>query len=176
MLSTVREWQTEITARLRAAMIADAAHEARLLLCYLLQTDTGGLLLKSNEPFPVDSDPLLERLLSRRLAGEPLQYLLGRWEFMGLPFKVKPCALIPRADTETLCETALDLIQNKTYETVLDLCCGTGCIGISVAKLAAAVVTLADIDGDWRKTRSLTVFPSRRLSRICLGILMSRLI
>ena len=90
----------------------------------------------------------LEEILSRREEGEPLQYIFGEWSFMGLPFSVRPDVLIPRADTEILCEKALSLIRERSYRTVLDLCCGSGCIGISVRKFTEADVTCADIDED----------------------------
>ena len=87
----------------------------------------------------------LRQAVARRLTGEPLQYILGAWEFMGLPFFVGPEALIPRQDTETLCEAALSWLKNRPGAAVLDLCCGTGCIGVSLGKLAGAKVAFADI-------------------------------
>ncbi len=90
----------------------------------------------------------LDEIISRREAGEPLQYIFGEWDFMGLPFSVIPGVLIPRGDTEILCERAISLIRERSYRTVLDLCCGSGCIGISIRKYADADVTCADIDPD----------------------------
>ncbi len=90
----------------------------------------------------------LRKAVERRLAGEPLQYILGEWEFMGLPFFVGPGALIPRQDTETLCEAALGWLRSRPQAKVLDLCCGTGCIGVSLAKLGGAQVSFADISPD----------------------------
>ena len=90
----------------------------------------------------------LKQAIQRRLSGEPLQYILGEWEFMGLPFRVGSGALIPRQDTETLCETALSWLKNRPGATVLDLCCGTGCIGVSLGKLDGARVAFADISPD----------------------------
>lgn len=87
----------------------------------------------------------LREAVARRLRGEPLQYILGEWEFMGLPFFVGPEALIPRQDTETLCETALVWLKTRPGAAVLDLCCGSGCIGVSLSKLGGAKVALADI-------------------------------
>ena len=87
----------------------------------------------------------LREAIGRRLSGEPLQYILGAWEFMGLPFDVGPEALIPRQDTETLCETALSWLKTRPGAKVLDLCCGTGCIGVSLARLGGVRVTFADI-------------------------------
>ena len=75
-------------------------------------------------------------LCSKRLSGEPLQYLLHEWEFYSLPFKVGPGVLIPRADTEILVDNALDFLKNHLAANVIDLCSGSGCIAISIAKNA----------------------------------------
>ncbi len=82
-----------------------------------------------------------EEMLSRRLNNEPLQYILGEWEFYGLPFKVGTGVLIPRQDTEILVETALPIVKSGNKK-VIDLCAGSGCIGITLAKLGGADVTL----------------------------------
>jgi release factor glutamine methyltransferase len=84
-----------------------------------------------------------EQKLGLRLKNEPLQYILGEWEFYGLPFKVGRGVLIPRQDTETLVETALPLVK-AGHKRVLDLCAGSGCIGITLAKLGGAEVTLVE--------------------------------
>ena len=73
-------------------------------------------------------------LLNRRINGEPLQYILGEWEFMGLPFKVGRGVLIPRPETEILVEFAIDFLKKKNAPVVFDLCSGSGCVAISVAK------------------------------------------
>ena len=70
---------------------------------------------------------------NRRISGEPLQYILGEWEFYGLPFYVGEGVLIPRADTETLVDAALEIIGDKPLR-VADLCSGSGAIAISLAK------------------------------------------
>ena len=90
----------------------------------------------------------LREAVQRRLDGEPLQYILGEWEFMGLPFDVERSVLIPRQDTETLCEAALEWLKTRPGAKVLDLCCGSGCIGVSLAKLSGAQVAFADISPD----------------------------
>lgn len=83
----------------------------------------------------------MEEIVNRRCNGEPLQYLLGGWDFMGLPFTCGNGVLIPRPETELLVEKALEKPAGK----VLDLCCGSGCIGISLAKLGNAEVTCLDL-------------------------------
>ena len=115
--------------------------EARLAVSDMAEIPYNRLNTYKASPFPAALMPRLEELVSRRKSGEPLQYILGKWEFMGLPFYTRPCALIPRQDTETLCEEALAI----GGRTLLDLCCGTGCIGVSLAKLGGFEVTFGDI-------------------------------
>ncbi len=102
-----------------------------------------GFLLDYVDAHP-DTD--LSALLQRRLSGEPLQYVLGEWEFFGLPFSTDHRALIPRPDTEILCETALSFLH--IGDRVLDLCCGSGCIGIALAAHTPIDLTSADISED----------------------------
>lgn len=87
-------------------------------------------------------------MLKRRLSGEPLQYILGEWEFFGLPFLVGPGVLIPRADTEIAVEQALGLLKNKPNARVLDICAGSGCIGIAIAKNTDAIVSFLEKSED----------------------------
>ena len=87
----------------------------------------------------------LEAAVKRRLAHEPLQHILGEWDFMGLTFIVSPDVLIPRQDTETLAEEAERLISERGYKTLLDICTGSGCIGISLQKRTGIRTTLSDI-------------------------------
>lgn len=76
------------------------------------------------------------QLAERRIAGEPLQYLLGSWEFYGLPFAVGPGVLIPRADTECLVDAALQFLKGRPKARVADLCAGSGCVGAAIQKNA----------------------------------------
>lgn len=73
-------------------------------------------------------------LLARRLSGEPLQYIIGEWDFCGESFDVGPGVLIPRADTETLIDAAIKALGDRQDLTIADLCAGTGCIGITLGK------------------------------------------
>ena len=117
------------------ASVSDAPRiEAELLCAFALGKKRVGFEEKRSL-FPGKSTEALDALLQRRLGGEPIQYILGEWEFMGLPFFTEPCALIPRQDTETLVEAALGLIRERGYRTALDICTGTGCIAVSLKKL-----------------------------------------
>ena len=89
----------------------------------------------------------VHEMVDRRLKGEPLAYVLGQWEFYGLTLTVTPDVLIPRNDTEAVCDLAINQTRLlKQNPRVLDLCAGTGCIGLAVAsRIKDARVTLADI-------------------------------
>ena len=88
-----------------------------------------------------------QKRIYARIEGVPLQYILGMQEFMGLPFRVNESVLIPRLDTEVLVENVIETINrmNLISPEVLDLCTGSGAIGISIAsKVSDAVVTMTD--------------------------------
>ena len=100
-----------------------------------------------------EGDPAVEErcreLARRRLEGEPLQYLVGRWEFWGLPFQVGPGVLIPRPETELLVETGLELLRGVENPMAADLCSGSGCIAAALAhSLPACRVTAVELSGD----------------------------
>ena len=76
----------------------------------------------------------LSALAERRAAREPLQYILGEWDFMDFTLKVGPGVLCPRADSEIVCESALALLQGRERPVVYDLCAGTGCLGLGIAR------------------------------------------
>ena len=136
----VRQAEQKITSLLEPI----AGEDARLEAVFLLRA------CGFHSPYQAFSDTdakTLEPLIERRLAGEPLQYVLGEWEFFGLPFFVDETVLIPRPDTEVLVETALKLLSEERKD-VLDLCCGSGCIGIALAACGGARVTAADISAD----------------------------
>lgn len=134
-----------LTKALRPIANTEAALEARLILAHILSIPAGMLPLRSGEAMSAAQEEQLSEILSRRLKHEPLQYIVGEWDFMGLPFYVRQGALIPRPDTEILAENAIALARERHYSTALDMCCGTGCIGISLAKLGGLQVTASDI-------------------------------
>lgn len=85
-------------------------------------------------------------MLIQRLRGKPVAYIIGEWDFYGHTFLVTPDVLIPRSDTEVLCHAALEEIKKRKNPKVMDLCCGSGCIGISIALEAPnASVTAVDV-------------------------------
>ena len=148
MPKTYHDIYLDLRRRLRAAGIDAFELEARELVAFA----TG----KSKEQFFRDKmlyvgDESLEQvevLAQRRLAGEPVAYLIGEWEFYGLPLDISRDVLVPRADSEVLAGRAIELVRTVTPESakVLDLCCGSGCIGLAIAAhVPTAKVTLCDI-------------------------------
>lgn len=114
----------EMTDRLRAAGIENAAFEAQCIF----------------EDLPPEKRAAA---VEKRIAGEPLQYLLGTWDFLSLRLSVGEGVLIPRQDTELLCETAAALLRDVPAPQVLDLCAGSGCVGLGLASLKADVAVTA---------------------------------
>ncbi len=94
---------------------------------------------------PNDIRECLDELLERRLRGEPLAYIIGEWDFYGITLEVNPDVLIPRQDTEILVERALSLMDGIRSPRILDLCCGSGAIGIALlTHIPGATCVLAD--------------------------------
>lgn len=140
------ELRRDLRVRLSENGVLDAGFEAGELCCYAFGLTHTALLTHRDEEISPEDEEKLWKLCERRIGGDPLQYILGEWEFCGLPIQCAPFALIPRADTETLVEHALELAKKHNYKTALDLCCGTGCIGVSLAKLGNLEVAVSDVD------------------------------
>ena len=142
----ISEWLAHAEAQLTATGCPDPAIDARWMAEDTLGMSRTDLKFESERAVPAEALERLEAMLARRCAGEPVQYILGSADFMGLKFQVGPGVLIPRQDTETLVEAALIALQEAgPGPAVLDLCAGSGCIGLSLASLAPhAAVTLSD--------------------------------
>ena len=135
---------------LRGAGVEAADVEARLIAATASGKTTAQLL---RDLTLYDTDEVERRagdMLSRRLVGEPVAYITGVWEFRGLPMEVSPEVLIPRIDTEVLAEEAIrHLTRTRRDARVLDLCSGTGCVGLAIADaLPQSRVVLADISAE----------------------------
>ena len=117
--------------------------DAAILICHCLGITRTQLVLSPNEEIPQDKLEELMRIKAARENGEPVAYLTGERGFYECVFSVSPDTLIPRADTETLVEEAVadiaETFEDQPEIRILDLCCGTGCIGISVAKVLSDV-------------------------------------
>ena len=146
--------------QLSKAFCLEPKIDAEELYCYLTGTDKVGLFLKAQEEVDSETEEKYMELIRRRAERIPLQHITGVQEFMGYTFKVSPDVLIPRQDTETLVTEAARPLQTTPKEKltfleklrghkeweVLDLCCGSGAIGISLAKICTNIrVTATDI-------------------------------
>lgn len=121
--------------KLKKHGIDDPEFDARCLIEYTLDVDTTHFLLKRGSSVSESIFDKYDDLLLRRINGEPLQYILGVWEFMGNSFYVGKGVLIPRPETESLVELASEYLKTIDNPVVIDLCSGSGCIAISLAKL-----------------------------------------
>ena len=141
---TIREALRAATACLEQADVPDADVDASYLLASVLKEDTLAMRINGHRALTEEQEKAFDALCDRRTAREPLQYILGETEFMGLTFHVEPGVLIPRADTEILVEKALAWM--KPGARVLDIGTGSGAIAVSLAKLGRqAQVTAVDV-------------------------------
>lgn len=127
--------------------IDNSLYDTRRLMMEVIDKDLSFILC--NPDYEVDDEKAeyIKHLLVKRSKHYPLQYILGYQEFFGLRFKVNPAVLIPRSDTEVLVEKAIKCIDSDysgSFPSVLDMCTGSGCIGISIAKNREVELTIAD--------------------------------
>lgn len=138
--------------RLRAAGFDTPRLDAEILLRRLLGLDRARLYMQLRDPIDSEIERRFFALIERRLAGEPVAYLVGEREFMGLPFRVGPGVLVPRPETELLVERAIDWLRTRPNSLVLDVGTGSGAIALSVAKH----VPSATVIGTDRSPEALT--------------------
>ena len=146
--------------QLADAGVADAAIDAKELYCYMMGYDKVALMMHWQDVLQDNQCEAYFDLIAKRAGRTPLQHITGEQEFMGLTFAVSKDVLIPRQDTETMVEDAIELIAKGTVRggeysegkamksggEILDLCCGSGAIGISLAKnLPKVKVTCSDV-------------------------------
>ncbi len=136
----------EAARTLRKAGVPDASHDAAVLLSLLTGRPALTLRLDADTEISPETDAAYRALVRRRAARVPLQWLTGTQPFLGLEIEVDRNVLIPRPETAMLAERVIDLGRGQPGFRVLDLCCGSGCIGISLAHfLPRANVVLSDI-------------------------------
>ena len=149
MATTYNNLYLDLRAELKRAGDEEATQSARELVC-----SAAG---KTREEFVRDgslyASPEVEKaarkLVQRHLAGEPVAYLIGEWEFYGLPLDISPAVLIPRPDTEVLATKLIDAARGAGSCRILDLCAGSGCIGLAAAaNLPNARVLLGELDDE----------------------------
>ena len=147
MATTYNNLYLDTRNRLRRAGVSQAQTEAREIVCFAADKTKEQLYRDMSLYASGDLERRVEELVQRRLAGEPVAYIVGEWEFYGLPLDVSRDVLIPRADTEVLAARAIEKAQAAGEGgRVLDLCAGSGCVGLAVAANAPNCrVVLADL-------------------------------
>jgi release factor glutamine methyltransferase len=143
--------QTELAS----AHIPQAKNEALLILSTLLDKDPSFIIARLDDPFKTNFNlKEYKALISRRCKNEPFAYLFNKKEFYNRDFKVGPGVLIPRPETEFLIEMVLEQQQNTQFKNIVDICCGSGIIGITLFKEIKCDATMIDISPDalhWAK-------------------------
>lgn len=131
---------------LKEAQIESYIIDTQLLLSNLLKVDKLYLIMNRNEEISKEIGIQFENLLKKRKEKMPIAYILNNVEFMGLHYYVKEGVLIPRPDTEILVEECIEIIKNSNINEICDMCCGSGAIGLAIAKhLENTKVWLYDI-------------------------------
>ena len=147
MAITYNNLYLDLRQRFHKAGMADPTLEARELVCCAAGKSREELSRDGRLYVPAAVEQQVERLSQRHLAGEPVAYLIGEWEFYGLPLDISESVLIPRPDTEVLVEQALSRLQGVSEPRILDLCAGSGCVGLALAKhLPGSRVVLGELD------------------------------
>lgn len=142
---TIKTALNNTVDRLRAAGIETCRLDAELLVCEAVKCSRIHLITRDDTSLTLQQEADLEAMTLRRLKYEPMQYILGHCEFMGLDFRVTGNTLIPRGDTECLVEHVLDYIKKNNTKTVLDIGTGSGAIIVSLAYYGKIIGTAVDI-------------------------------
>lgn len=113
--------------------------DCELLLGKIIEKDRLFMLLNREHQVSCDEAEEYFQLIEKRKNKMPIKYMLGECEFMGMPFYIKEGVLIPRPDTEILVESAVEEIKQNDFKNICDVCCGSGIIGISIARFIESV-------------------------------------
>ncbi len=149
MAITYNNLYLDLRTELRRAGDEEATQSARELVCSAAGKTREELVRDSLLYAPPEVESAARRLVQRHLSGEPVAYLIGEWEFYGLPLDISPAVLIPRPDTEVLVTKLIDAARMLESCRILDLCAGSGCIGLAAAaNLPRARVLLGELDDE----------------------------
>lgn len=129
---------------LNEAGIENYGGEARFIIRYVTGYDNAKILTNYNDELTPVQQTILNGIIAERITHYPLQYILGIWQFYSLDFFVGEGVLIPRSDTEILVDKCLDFLKDKKKARVLDLCAGSGCIAVCIAKNSDASLIAAE--------------------------------
>lgn len=126
--------------------IENSKFEAQSLLQKAFSLDRVGFIIHKTDKADENCSHNFLNFIERRISGEPLQYILGEWSFMGFDFKVGRGVLIPRDDTEVVVNLCIDFLKNRADKKTVDLCSGSGAIAVALDKISGAKVTAVEID------------------------------
>ncbi len=126
--------------------IENSKFEAQSLLQKAFSLDRVGFIIHKTDKADENCSHNFLNFIEKRISGEPLQYILGEWSFMGFDFKVGRGVLIPRDDTEVVVNLCIDFLESRTDKKTVDLCSGSGAIAVALDKISGAKVTAVEID------------------------------
>lgn len=142
---TLNELYSQTKQSLKKAGVDSPVFDALCLFEQVFSLDRHGLIMHGTDIADPQKARRLSELAERRAQGEPLQYILGKWQFMGTEFSVGSGVLIPREDTQCVVEAAINAMKDKKSLKIIDLCSGTGAIAITLAKALDCTVTAAEL-------------------------------
>ena len=153
--------------KLKEAGSPSADLAARELVCCASGKTREGLIRDGGLYVSPEVERKVDELTQRHLNGEPVAYIIGEWEFYGLTLSISPSVLIPRPDTETLVDHAVEYLRGEGQSRVLDLCAGSGCVGLAIASQVPDVkVVLADISDAALKICSRNIWSNSFSGRV----------
>ena len=167
MAITYNNLYLDVRQQFLRAGLPDPTLESRELVCCASGKTREALSRDGRLYVPESVEQQVRRLAERHLAGEPVAYLIGEWEFYGLPLDISPAVLIPRPDTEVLATKLIDAARGAGSCRILDLCAGSGCIGLAAAaNLPNARVLLGEYDEEALKICRQNIRRNRLTSRV----------
>ena len=172
MATTYNNLYMDIRQELHRAGIDAATLEARELVAFAAGKTRQELLRDGRLYVSEEVEQRATALMRRHLAGEPLAYLIGEWSFCGMDLDIDENVLIPRTDTEVLAEQAIDFVKTLPEPRVLDLCAGSGCVGLAIAsQVHTCRVVLGDLSEGALRTCKQNVRRNGLNARVtCLSV------
>ena len=152
--------------------------DAEILLAKVLETDRFTLFTKYSETLPPEKKEKYDNFLKRRSNFEPVAYITNEKEFFEDTFFVDERVLIPRPETEFIVEKAISLLKNREKTEILDICCGSGCIGLSIKRACETALTLADLSQKALEVAEINaekLFPSDKTIRFVQSDLFDKI-
>ncbi len=142
----IKEILQESIKQLKANEVEEPHAKARRLLAFTLEVPKEYLIINYDKEISKKQETIYKQYIKKLLEGEPIQYILGKQEFMGIEFAVNKDVLIPQPDTEILVEEVIKLLKQYKKPKILDLCTGSGAIAISISeKVSEAQIYASDI-------------------------------